>query len=194
MSAASAEQRFLKPTRTLSARERYRRHLLRVARGTAAKPRPRCTCQAYRFPHRPGSGNCRHPDPPAIPASRPYVPDLLRTGRIGARGIRRRILSVYGFHPIRDRARIVRFLPKLYVAWCRRYGHVDRFVDVIDYDFAPFPAMLIAANSRPTFRPESDWDWERAFRRARDRRTESDKYLSRSPARRRRKPRDLDWS
>jgi len=27
---------------------------------------PACTCEAYAWPHRPGSGVCRWPDPPAV--------------------------------------------------------------------------------------------------------------------------------
>ena len=28
--------------------------------------RPKCRCDAYKFPHRPGGGLCRYPDPPAV--------------------------------------------------------------------------------------------------------------------------------
>ena len=28
--------------------------------------RAKCRCDAYKFPHRPGSGLCRYPDPPAV--------------------------------------------------------------------------------------------------------------------------------
>jgi hypothetical protein len=192
MSAAIAELQYCQPTRTLTAAERYRRHVMRVARGTAAKPRARCTCRAYRFPHRPNSGNCRFPDPPAITAAdRAIVPELLRTGRIGARGIRRRILELYGFHPIRERHRIVKLLPSLYVAWCRRHGHIDRFVDPTT--FAPIPAMRITATSQPALNPLTAFEWDRARARAEARRTNRDKYLSRSPARRRRKQRYRNW-
>jgi Zn-finger nucleic acid-binding protein len=30
------------------------------------KRRKRCRCDAYKFPHRPGGGLCRYPDPPAV--------------------------------------------------------------------------------------------------------------------------------
>ena len=34
-------------------------------------PRPVCRCEAYAWPHRPGSGGCRWPDPPAIACATP---------------------------------------------------------------------------------------------------------------------------
>lgn len=34
-----------------------------MTKATKSK-RARCTCLAYPFPHRPGGGLCRHPDPP----------------------------------------------------------------------------------------------------------------------------------
>ena len=40
----------------------------------------------------------------------------------GSSAIRRRIIKHYGWNKVRDRERIRRWLPKLYVAWSRRFG------------------------------------------------------------------------
>src|SRR5687767_11922347 len=91
---------------------RRRNRATRVANGTAAKPRPKCNCDAYPFPHRPAGGKCRFPDPPAElhpGAPGTHAPLLLRRQST----IRRHILSTYGMHPIKDRQRVVRWLPKL---------------------------------------------------------------------------------
>src|SRR4051812_26733024 len=37
----------------------------RARRKQTDKARPKCRCDAYRFPHRPAGGLCRYPDPPA---------------------------------------------------------------------------------------------------------------------------------
>ena len=65
--------------------------------------RPKCRCDAYPWPHRPGGGLCRYPDPPIEryqrqPKSRPY--------RNRYAGLRRQIARNNGLHPIRDRATI----------------------------------------------------------------------------------------
>src|SRR3954464_9424112 len=39
---------------------------LRTKRKAGDKNRRKCQCEAYRFPHRPGGGLCRYPDPPAV--------------------------------------------------------------------------------------------------------------------------------
>src|SRR5215213_1215991 len=109
----------VKGTGTRLERLQEARHERRVANGTAAKPRPTCKCPAYPWPHRPKGGLCRWPDPPEVQFQR-------KAGRKPPfwarheRGIRRRLIKKYDLHPIRDRAKIHRFLPKLYVAWCRR--------------------------------------------------------------------------
>jgi hypothetical protein len=103
-----------------------KRHERRVAKGTAAKPRPKCTCPAYPWPHRPRGGNCRHPDPPArtyAGKAGTHAPVLVRRRS----AMRRDILDTYGLHPIKDRERVRRWLPKLYVAECRRSGYPDGF-------------------------------------------------------------------
>jgi hypothetical protein len=101
--------------------KREERHLRRVLKGTAAKPRPTCRCPAYPWPHRRRGGLCRYPDPPAESWNgRPgkNLPTLLRR----TSSVRRRLLSKHDLHPIRDREKIRRWLPKLYVAYWRRLG------------------------------------------------------------------------
>lgn len=39
--------------------------------GKPQSKRPRCTCRAYAFPHRPLTGNCRWPAPPLIVSDKP---------------------------------------------------------------------------------------------------------------------------
>src|SRR5688572_28245541 len=38
----------------------------RAQRKSRDKKRRKCRCDAYKFPHRPGGGLCRRPDPPAM--------------------------------------------------------------------------------------------------------------------------------
>ena len=87
-----------------------------------AGKRTNCCCAAYPWPHRPGGGLCRHPDPPITTfAGKPG-----KNAPVGMRrrsAIRRRMLQRYGLHPIRDRKKIRRWLPKLYAAYCRRHGY-----------------------------------------------------------------------
>jgi hypothetical protein len=71
--------------------------------------RPRCRCEAYPWPHRPGGGFCRYPDSPLErwqpkPGGRPY--------RKRYAGLRRQIARVNGLHPIRDRAAIDALMPR----------------------------------------------------------------------------------
>ena len=78
----------------------------------AKTKRPTCTCPAYEWPHRPGGGLCRFPDPPlgrcATPAGTNRPTGLRR------RGARRWLMRYYKLHPIRDRALIDQLLPTLY--------------------------------------------------------------------------------
>src|SRR5258705_11144219 len=46
--------------------ERAAQAELRAKRKTRDNTRAKCTCHAYKFPHRPGGGLCRYPDPPAV--------------------------------------------------------------------------------------------------------------------------------
>jgi hypothetical protein len=137
------------------------------------------------LPPRPRSGNCRFPDPPAQPLAPLTRPNLLRThSGNGARGIRRKLLELYNWHRIRERHRIVRWLPKLYVAWCRRHGYIDRFWDPATLQ--PTPATQITADTEPTL--GFTISWEVLSRIVEDRRTDRDRprLTGRSPARRRR--------
>jgi hypothetical protein len=76
-----------------------------------AKPRV-CTCRAYRWPHRPGGGLCRFPDPPL--ATHPTPASTNRPTGLRRRGTRRWLIRAYKLHPIRDRELIDRVLPILY--------------------------------------------------------------------------------
>lgn len=125
-------------------RERRER---RVANGTAAKPRPTCRCPAYPWPHRVGGGKCRFPDPPLTtwegkPGRHPGT-----FGRVsgGSSSLRRRILAQYELHPIRDRAYIRRWLPKLYVAMSRREGWPWVYQTMRGW----VPAMLVTEHGVP---------------------------------------------
>lgn len=120
------------------------RHARRVAKGTQAKPRPVCRCQAYPWPHRPAGGLCRYPEPPIAT----FGGKGGKTAPVGMRkrsAIRRRLMKQYGFHPIRDRERIRRWLPKLYAAHSRRFGYPWAYWWLGGY----VPAMLVTASGRP---------------------------------------------
>ena len=74
------------------------------------KRRPRCRCEAYPWPHRPGGGLCRWPDPPLEryqrkPGGRPY--------RKRYAGLLRQIARANGLHPIKDRAAIEALMPQV---------------------------------------------------------------------------------
>src|SRR5450432_2800742 len=102
---------------------------------TYDKRRPKCRCEAYRFPHRPGGGLCRFPDPPAMSwrdaqaaeiaarvaefrkrwgePSAEQMDDLValttktrRPYRNRYAGLRRQIARSNGLHPIKDRVLI----------------------------------------------------------------------------------------
>lgn len=80
----------------------------RADRKSRDKKRKKCRCAAYPWPHRPGGGLCRWPDPPTERwqrknNSRPYRKRYL--------GIRRQIARATGLHPIRDRAKIDQRMP-----------------------------------------------------------------------------------
>jgi hypothetical protein len=80
----------------------------RAQRNARDKRRPKCRCEAYPWPHRPGGGFCRWPEPPAQkwqrkPGGRPY--------RYRYAGILRQIARASGLHPIRDRAKIQALVP-----------------------------------------------------------------------------------
>jgi hypothetical protein len=122
--------------------ERSKDKHLRAQRKTRDQKRRRCTCGAYKFPHRPGGGSCRHPDPPAKhwrdqPAAEiaervakfrerwgeptpEQMTDLInlttkpyRPYRGRYAGILRQIARNNGLHPIRDRKLIEWLLPRV---------------------------------------------------------------------------------
>ena len=75
----------------------------RAQRKVGDKKRRKCACEAYPWPHRPGGGFCRNPDPSLerwqpLPGGRPY--------RARYAGIRRQIARNNGMHPIQDREAI----------------------------------------------------------------------------------------
>jgi hypothetical protein len=108
----------------------------RAKRKAHDKHRARCRCEAYPWPHRPGGGFCRHPDPPVarwkgIKAAEieervakwraqfgePTPAQLLELRRQNRPyrnryvGIRRQIARANCLHPIRDRAQIDAMMP-----------------------------------------------------------------------------------
>ncbi|MEI8194455.1 MAG: hypothetical protein WCI73_00955 [Phycisphaerae bacterium] len=94
--------------RNINREERAAKTQERAKHKARDKARPRCQCKAYPWPHRPGGGLCRYPDPPAEcwqpkPGGRPY--------RNRYAGLRRQIARASGLHPIRDRARIDTLMP-----------------------------------------------------------------------------------
>jgi hypothetical protein len=82
----------------------------RADRKARDKRRAKCRCEAYPWPHRPGGGFCRFPDPPLErwqrkTTGRPY--------RFRYAGILRQIAPNNGLHPIRDRALIAALMPRV---------------------------------------------------------------------------------
>jgi hypothetical protein len=94
------------------------------ADGTLEVGRQPCKCAAYPWPHRRGGGNCNYPHPPSRRWKGKSGKHPGTFGRVGGgnSALRKRLLKQYCFHPIRDRDRIRRWLPKLYAAWSRRQG------------------------------------------------------------------------
>jgi hypothetical protein len=118
---------------------RYERQALagqRAKRKANDKKRRKCRCKAYPFPHRPGGGLCRWPDPPltqwqAKPGGRPY--------RQRYAGLFRQIARANGLHPIRDKRLIEELLPQVVAAakqLKRRYPkwkYKYRNMEIIDH-------------------------------------------------------------
>ncbi len=95
--------------RTIDRHERDAQAQERVECKAHDKRRAKCRCEAYPWPHRPGGGFCRYPDPPIERwqrklRGRPY------RGRYT--GLRRQIARSNGLHPIRDRAAIAELMPR----------------------------------------------------------------------------------
>src|SRR5687767_5130043 len=94
--------------REINRQERQAQAEERAKRKARDKKRSKCRCAAYPWPHRPGGGFCRHPDPPTErwqpkPGGRPY--------RKRYAGILRQIARASGLHPIKDRAAIEALMP-----------------------------------------------------------------------------------
>jgi hypothetical protein len=114
----------------------------RVKRRTRDKKRAKCRCEAYKFPHRPGGGLCRYPDPPAVRWQEAQAAEIARrVAKFRARsgeptavqkadlvaqttkpyrpyrkrysGILRQIARANGLHPIRNRAQIEALMPRV---------------------------------------------------------------------------------
>jgi hypothetical protein len=111
----------------------------RVHCGTVKR---RCTCRAYPFPHRRGGGLCKGG----------AEPDQVWQGKGGKNphtwqraclsSIRSRLLRHYELHPIHDRKLIRRFLPKLYVGYCKRGGYPYPYLVMNGY----VPAMRVTGD------------------------------------------------
>src|SRR5689334_25139742 len=89
--------------REINRQERKAQANERTKRKARNKRRRKCRCKAYPWPHRPGGGFCRWPDPPLERwqpkrGGRPY--------RKRFAGIDRQITRANGMHPSRDRAAI----------------------------------------------------------------------------------------
>jgi hypothetical protein len=96
--------------RDINRSERENAARVRKERKARDKRRRKCRCDAYPWPHRPGGGFCRYPDPPVQrwqrkPGGRPY--------RQRYAGIVRQIARANGLHPIRDRAAILALMPRI---------------------------------------------------------------------------------
>src|SRR5688500_14800732 len=81
----------------------------RAKRKGRDKKRAKCRCDAYPWPHRPGGGFCRYPEPPIQRWQRPEA--NWRPYRKRYLGILRQIARASGLHPIRDRAQIQQLMP-----------------------------------------------------------------------------------
>lgn len=96
--------------RAINRAERQADAQVRAERKSKDRKRRKCKCEAYPWPHRPGGGLCRWPDPPLEryqrkPGGRPY--------RKRYAGILRQIARNNGLHPIRDRELIEALLPRV---------------------------------------------------------------------------------
>src|SRR5687768_11662348 len=97
--------------RKINRHEREAKAEERAKRKTRDKGRRKCRCEAYPWPHRPGGGLCRWPDPP-LERWKPKYEWNYRPYRARYAGIRRQIARATGLHPIRDRAAIEALMPR----------------------------------------------------------------------------------
>lgn len=96
--------------REINRGEREAKAVERTKRKAGDQKRSKCRCAAYPWPHRPGGGFCRHPDPP-LERWQPKPGSERRPYRERYTGILRQIVRASGMHPIRDRAQIERIMP-----------------------------------------------------------------------------------
>jgi len=96
----------------INRREREAKALERATRKARDQKRSKCRCAAYPWPHRPGGGFCRHPDPP-LECWQRKPESKYRPYRWRYAGILRQIARMSGLHPIRDRALIAKFMPSV---------------------------------------------------------------------------------
>jgi hypothetical protein len=96
--------------REINRLERAAEDQARAERKARDKKRRKCLCEAYPWPHRPGGGFCRWPDPPLERYQRPA---RSRAYHRRYQGLRRRVARANGLHPIRDRKRIEELMPRV---------------------------------------------------------------------------------
>lgn len=94
--------------REINRQERDAKAEQRAKWKTRDKKRPKCRCEAYPWPHRPGGGLCRFPD---TPLERWQPKSKNRPYRNRYVGLRQQIARANNLHPIRDRALIDALLP-----------------------------------------------------------------------------------
>ena len=95
--------------REINRQEREAKAKERADRKARDKKRRKCQCKAYPWPHRPGGGLCRWPDPPQeVWQAKPRRPYRKRYA-----GLLRQIARANGLHPIRDRAAIEALMPRV---------------------------------------------------------------------------------
>ncbi len=81
-----------------------------------------CTCPAYAWPHRQGSGVCRWPEAPASICATPA--GTHRPSKLRYRRAHQRELKIAGLHPIRDRELIEQHVDTLRRIGGKRVGKV----------------------------------------------------------------------
>jgi hypothetical protein len=109
--------------RAINRQDRQAQAQSRAQRKARDKRRRKCRCAAYPWPHRPGGGLCRYPEPPLERwqpkrGGRPY--------RKRYAGILRQIARASGLHPIRDRAAIEALMPSVLALARQLKGHRPR--------------------------------------------------------------------
>lgn len=95
--------------REVNRQDKEERERIRAQIKASDKNRPKCRCAAYPWPHRPGGGLCRWPDPPVECWQRKHV---VRPYRWRYTGLRRQIARANGLHPVKDRDQIFALVEK----------------------------------------------------------------------------------